>query len=420
MSRYASVQDSIDIFGQDYVTVTLSNGSTVYSDTDTQIVIAVKDADGDAQTGYDTETVRIRVVDAEDDSTIQVKTDGEYADYVDETIDGSGVTVTDLELDCSANEGNTIIISAEILSSGSSRTPKVYGNASGTAAANGDYLLVETSTASITREEDFTLTITAKDGYDQTLTGETGEVDLSLSDTPDPSDALDDNGTPLTSVTLSSGTWTSSTVAVSGGSGVDTFKILAELDGYTDGLSDLLTTELAQPTLTAISYYGPGAASYTLAHASTDADTTPEELALGRIRYSEYYGTYRVARGGYKATDVSDGFTTITMNYDWSRDYWAENEAVEFRVVYSHSAPTSGADLVGLTVIDTITIDAPESWPGAESGSGQIDCSVALDGDSDVYIYVLATADDNDSGYPGNANYNMDTWTVEITDLTFS
>ena len=91
-----------------------------------------------------------------------------------------------------------------------------------------------------TRGVDFTLTVTAKDILGNTKTGENGTPSLALTST-DGSDALDDNGTAIASVGLSSGTWSSTTIAISGGTQSDVCSITSALSGYAAGTSDTIT-----------------------------------------------------------------------------------------------------------------------------------------------------------------------------------
>lgn len=99
------------------------------------------------------------------------------------------------------------------------------------------FRVVVYDTASIYRGIDFTLAVYAVDENGCHL-NVSGTALLTLNNA-DASDALDDNGSALTTITITNGVWASSTVAIDGGSGPETdVSISCSATGYTDGTSD--------------------------------------------------------------------------------------------------------------------------------------------------------------------------------------
>jgi len=98
------------------------------------------------------------------------------------------------------------------------------------------FRVVTSGTGSLYRGTDFTLAIYATDENGCFL-NVSGTATLSLSGA-DVLDALDDNGTPLSTITITNGIWTSSQVAIDGGSGPETgVTIDCDSTGFTTGTS---------------------------------------------------------------------------------------------------------------------------------------------------------------------------------------
>lgn len=274
-------------------------------------------------------------------------------------------------------------------------------------------LVFTTEPESVTRGVDFTLSVEAQDGYGSIITGETGTITLALSGA-DESDTLS-----VANPTLSAGSWISSVMQITGG--VDEIlsaTIFASLDGYDGDESGQFVIDVVQPTVTS---FGTGPRAYVGASPSWEAANSAADTRsigiynIGELRLGSYYGGYQysVERGGKKASGVRDVFSSLSILYEKDeRGGFADTIHISIR--YSHSAPSVGGDLIGGTEIAIIAIES-----GDDGVAGSIDGSVAIDGDSDIYIWAVAVSDFNDSGYPAWSGSPVRVAGLLITDLVF-
>jgi len=106
------------------------------------------------------------------------------------------------------------------------------------------FRVVTSGTGTLYRGTDFTVAVYATDENGCFL-NVSGTATLSLNGA-DVNDALDDNGTPLSTITITNGIWTSSQVAITGGTGVDTgVAIDCDSSGFTTGTSSTFTLQHA-------------------------------------------------------------------------------------------------------------------------------------------------------------------------------
>jgi len=155
------------------------------------------------------------------------------------------------------------------------------------------FRVVTSGTGSLYRGTDFTLSVYATDENGCFL-NVSGTATLSLSGA-DVLDALDDNGTPLSTITITNGIWTSSQVAIDGGSGPETgVTIDCDSSGFTTGTSDSFSLSesgvVASFNVAAIGNMRTGFASdASYLYAAGDSDPAIWRVALSDFSTTDKY-----------------------------------------------------------------------------------------------------------------------------------
>jgi hypothetical protein len=449
-----SDDDTSDILA-DYITVTAP--ATIYDNTKHQITCDIYDSDDADEDEYNTENMVITA--SVGGSAVNVKKlrGDAWASSVSFTISnytGSKHGIQeDMYFDLDGESG-TVTVTATAASNAFT-----VGTDTATVAANGDYLVASADVSNVVRAVDFTLTITAKDALDSTITASSDTVTVSVTPT-DASDGVYDNDVLMTTVDLSSGVWTSSTVSIEGGSGPgDSTTIDASATGFISGSTSTINLNVpgnedavdkyAENSRSAVwfsgSWTGLGAnnsggwsSEFTQARNGTlfgstifstgdFNDFTDVGVVMHHANMENGYGDgpaaaigrsqFRFDVSSYKGGVISAvlRITPTTFVWEWDGTPWSNDTNGSVEVYSSTSDVTTGsADIIfdsiltnasGGTLEDSITVDACKTQYDA---NGYIDFTISaanINSVSDDYFRVVLITDydyDNTSeSYPG-------------------
>lgn len=405
---------SVRIDCQSYFTIAVqdpgdhSTITDVYSDIPFEVVATLKDATGTNDTSYDGASVLINLVDA----------DGNEIKSWSGTMSGATMTKSD----CSATISQAIIDSGESVELHVRLVDDARIHEYQTAVLDPHAmvrsLVFTDEPAAVTRGVNFAITVEARDVFGQIISSadDTIEFTLSPSNANDVFMHPDDGETVVFTAQLVAGTATIISQAISGGSSSATASIAATADGYTGGSTE--TFAISDPAVITLADIRAFSALYTPATweaARTSCDASAVYTNAGNAGYihpkpAHIYNYYHLNRGGKKATGIS-GQTALTVSYSKNAEY-GTCPTFNMQIRYSNTAPTTGASLRGGTLLTTIAVSA-----GQQGATGTVDGSAAINGNDDVYVWTIAEADYNNSGYPAGTQWIAGLY---ITNLEFS
>lgn len=262
--------------------------------------------------------------------------------------------------------------------------------------------------SSVTRDTNFSYTIQAQDGNGNPLTGRTDTITITLVGA-DVSDVFTSPTPDAVSYTaaLTAGQYAITTQQITGGSGAEsgvTITATATATGFIGAETEEFA--ISEGLSYATGVFGGadlgdtfGGNDWLIARSDAD-DFVPAagESQRGGLAYIGYApSATRTARGGKYAFNIST--TPSSLEINWYKGETMSptfGSSVDVQIRYSNAAPETGTELrTSGTVLTTISIA-----DGEHADTGSVDGSAAISGTSDIYVWAVAVADVNGSGYP--------------------
>lgn len=356
---YAYGTDTINIIGTD--TLDMSIDADIVDDTATAVTIDTYDGMNALTSSTADENVTLTAEDA-NGTTVQLGTaQGVHADSIEVTLDGTGAYSGNLYFSLGGSEVEPITLIGQTTNEVDDYKP--YGRAQRDLAK---YLEFTTEPTDVNRGVNFTLALRVKDANGNTVTDEAPETTLTLAGA-DGSDVL--SKTTIATGEWSSGTWTSSTMQITGGSGAETgVTISASATGYTgDTTAEFTITVLYENDLVSSSadkiYIHDGIAASISTSFSSPA-TTARDLAYdGSNLISCDQGTNKIYIHSGITSSIGSSFSAPWQNiygltYDGSNLVSCDHGADK---IYIHS---------GVTVTISDSFSAPATFPSGLTYDG--------------------------------------------------